>query len=149
MWVGERVPGNIMQWNRTTKSLCALAAIAAYFALAEWSKATYVDFTPKGRRVIRLHPPYEKFAPLAVIAHELTTRGSLDDLADSADNNERSPVVIYENGRPLGPGHSRHTDIAHVGQGRYSHWRGQGYVFSASDNTDPNTNGRYYWAVVP
>ena len=141
----------ILSWNRTSKTICALAAIAAYFALAEWSKATYVDFTPKGKTVIRLYRPLEKFGEgtLAVIGHESTTLESLEDLADSADNNQRSPVLIYENGRLLGPGHSKHEDIAHDVGGRYSHWRGQGYLFSASDNTDPNTNGRFYWAVVP
>jgi hypothetical protein len=33
----------MLQWNRTTKSICALAAIATYFALAAWSKASFVD----------------------------------------------------------------------------------------------------------
>jgi hypothetical protein len=141
----------MLPWNRTSKAIYALAAIAAYFALAQWSKATYVDYTPKGKAVVRLYRPFERFgdSTLAVIAHEWTTRGSLDDIADSADNNQRSPVLIYEDGHLLGPGHSYHVDIASVGQGRYSHWRGQGYVFSASDNSDPNTNGRSYWAVVP
>jgi hypothetical protein len=99
--------------------------------------------------VVRLYRPFERFgtSKLAAIAHEGTTLGSLDGIADSADNNERSPVVIYENGRLLGPGHSSHADIAKLGEGRYSHW--QGYVFSTSDNTDPSTNGRYYWAVIP
>src|SRR4030088_3505136 len=136
----------MLSWNRTSKTICVLTAIAAYFALAEWSKATYVDYTPKGKSVIRLYRPFEKFgeATLAVIA-----RGSLEEIADSPDDNRRSPVLIYENGRLLGPGHSSHIDIAYVGEGRYSHWRGQGYLFSASDNTDPNTNGRSYWAGVP
>lgn len=147
-----RVLGKAMlKWNKTTKSICALVAIAAYFAFAQWSKASYVDYTPKGKKVIQLYRPFERFgtSKLAAISHEWTTRGSLNDIADSADNNERSPVVIYENGRRLGPGHCKHADIAELGEGRYSHWRGQGYVFSASDNTDPNTNGYYYWAVVP
>jgi len=150
--VGKRVLGRAMlQWNKTTKSIGALVAIAAYFALSLWSQASYVDYTPKGKTVVRLYRPFERFgtSKLAAIAHEGTTRGSLNDIADSADNNERSPVVIYENGRLLGPGHSRHADIAQLGEGRYWHWRGQGYVFSASDNTDPSTNGRYYFAVIP
>jgi hypothetical protein len=63
----------MLSWNGTSKTICALAAIAAYFALAEWSKATYVDFTPKGKTVIRLYRPFEKFgeATLAVIGHPL------------------------------------------------------------------------------
>jgi hypothetical protein len=141
----------MLQWNNNTKSICALVAIATYFALAAWSKASFVDHTPIGKTVVRIFRPFEKFAPssYAVIAHEWRTLGSLDDIADSADNNRRSPVLIYENGRQLGPAHSKHADIANLGMGRYSHWRGQGYVISASDNSDPNTNGRFYWAVVP
>jgi hypothetical protein len=141
----------MLQWNGTTKSICALVAIATYFALAAWSKASFVDYTPTGKTVVRIYRPFEEFGASshAVIAHEWTTRGSLEDIADSADDNQRSPVLIYENGRQLGPAHSKHSDIADLGMGRYSHWRGQGYVISASDNSDPNTNGRFYWAVVP
>jgi hypothetical protein len=141
----------MLQWNRTTKSICALVGIATYFALAAWSKASFVDYTPTGKTVVRILRPFEKFGPSshAVVAHEWTTYGSLDDISDSADDNQRSPVQIYENGRLLGPGHRKHAEIAALGMGRYSHWRGQGYVLSASDNTDPNTNRRYYWAVVP
>ena len=34
-----------------------------------------------------------------------------------------------------------HADIAEKGSGRWSHWRG-GVYFSASDNSDPRSNGR-------
>ena len=50
---------------------------------------------------------------------------------------------LTENGRPLGPGGALHEDIRQMGQGRYSHWGGHLY-FSASDNSDPNMNGRKY-----
>jgi hypothetical protein len=141
----------LLQWNRTTKSICALVAIVLYFVLAAWSKATFVDYTPTGKTVVRIFRPFEKLgdSTYAVIAHEWTTPGSLEDIADSDDNDQRSPVLIYENGRQLGPAHSKHADIANLGMGRYSHWRGQGFVISSSDNSDPNTNGRFYWAVVP
>jgi hypothetical protein len=140
----------MLQWNGTTKSISALVAIATYFALAAWSKASFVDHTPTGKTVVRIFRPFEKIGPssYAVVAHEWTTR-SLEDIADSADDDQRSPVLIYENRRQLGPAHSKHADIAKLGMGRYSHWRGQGYVISSSDNSDPNTNGRFYWAVVP
>jgi len=141
----------MVRWNSRSKWVCALVAIAIYFALAERSIHSYVDTSPRGRVVIRLYPPFEKFgtSKFAVISHEQEFQRSLKDLADSVDDNERSPVQIYENGRLLGPGHSAHGEIAGLGMGRYSHWRGQGYVFSSSDNTDPNSNGRYYYAVIP
>ena len=36
-----------------------------------------------------------------------------------------------------------HADIRSLGGGRFSHW-GNNLFFSASDNTDPRTNGRTY-----
>jgi hypothetical protein len=77
---------------------------------------------------------------------------------DNDRNNQRSPVIVYENLTPLGPAHSIHEDIQFIGGGRYSHWgenpksewrQIKGMLFSASDNSDPRTNGRHYWAVLP
>jgi len=136
--------------NRTAKSVAALVVIAAYFALAEWSKRSYVDIRPDGKTVFRLLRPYEKFSTstFGVIARE-PAQGSLNELADSVDNITRSPVVIYEDDKPLAIAHCRHDDVGFFGWGCFSHWRGQGYVFSSSDNSDPNTNGRSYWVVIP
>lgn len=39
--------------------------------------------------------------------------------------------------------HSLHSDIREKGLGRYSHWGG-GLYFSATDNSDPRTNGHAY-----
>jgi hypothetical protein len=50
---------------------------------------------------------------------------------------------------PGGPAHSDHYDIEAIGRGRYSHWKDLGLLLSTSDNTDPNKNGRAYWAVIP
>lgn len=73
-----------------------------------------------------------------------------------ADNNKyptRSKLRIYENGVELTPPHSKHRDIQNIGQGRYSHWADGGFValyFSASDNTNPKTNGRVYtYSIAP
>ncbi len=66
--------------------------------------------------------------------------------ADEGDTNEvptRSFVQLYENGRLLGPAHSLHLSIINTGSGRFSHWYNN-IIFSASDNSDPRTNGRVY-----
>ena len=55
----------------------------------------------------------------------------------------RQILTLYENGSRLGPGASIHDDIRQNGAGRYSHW-GKTIYFSASDNSDPRTNGRVY-----
>lgn len=54
-----------------------------------------------------------------------------------------SNLQLRENGHLLGPAHYGHVDIREGGKGRYSHWR-ERLWFSASDSTDPRSNGRSY-----
>jgi hypothetical protein len=62
-----------------------------------------------------------------------------------SDSSSGSPseLQLRENGQLLGAAHSGHVDIRQRGQGRYSHWLGSLW-FSASDSSDPRTNGRTY-----
>jgi SAM-dependent methyltransferase len=62
-----------------------------------------------------------------------------DDVVDPAG----SPLVLYEDGRELGPAHTNHGEIRSFGGGRYSHWSRTLYL-STSDGSDPNKNGRLY-----
>jgi len=62
---------------------------------------------------------------------------------DAAGSPEASPVELYEDGLPLGPGHCLHDRIRSLGAGRYSHW-GQTLFFASSDCSDPRRNGRRY-----
>ena len=62
---------------------------------------------------------------------------------------QRSPVILYEDDKPLGPAHALHDEVEHVGRGRYAHWKDIGILMSTSDNTDPNRNGRLYWIGLP
>jgi RHS repeat-associated protein len=69
--------------------------------------------------------------------------------ADNSTYPTRSPLRLFENGVELGAAHSVHADIRNLGQGRFSHWStvngtGETVRFSASDNTNPKTNGRTY-----
>jgi hypothetical protein len=63
---------------------------------------------------------------------------------------ELNAARLYENDRPLGPANSGQQEIATKGAGRFelhrdtTNWFGPVLVFSTSDNTDPNTNGRKY-----
>lgn len=132
--------------HRKTRWLAALTGVAIYFALAWWLTLTYVDPSPKGRVVVQLAKPFETFADShLVVSHS----SSFHEFADCEGDNNRSPVLLYEDDRLLGPAHSSHRDIATVGAGRYSHWSSQGFVLSTSDNSNPNINGRRYWAVIP
>jgi hypothetical protein len=90
--------------------------------------------------------PFEKFG-LPGFAY-VAALPKLDSAGDSPDAPTRSNLLVCENNNLLGPMHTAHAEIAKDGHGRYSHWASN-LVFSASDNTDPNTNGRNYWAVQP
>jgi SAM-dependent methyltransferase len=51
--------------------------------------------------------------------------------------------TLLEDGEPLGLGHCLPEHVRRAGHGRYGEASGQFY-FSASDNSDPNENGRRY-----
>jgi pectate lyase len=69
--------------------------------------------------------------------------GSMPSSGDSNTQPTVSTLKLYENGVELGPAHSVHNDIRTIGKGRFSHW-GTGLYFTASDNSNPLTNGRKY-----
>ena len=69
-------------------------------------------------------------------------------LADSSSEPRRSPLLLFEDGVRLGPAHSPHVAISKLGGGAFSHW-GPDLIFSSSDGSDPNLNGRCYMAALP
>lgn len=66
---------------------------------------------------------------------------------DDATNGTQSKLKIFENGIELVPAHTPHAEIRSMGNGRFSHWGNELY-FSASDNSNPKTNGRVYTYTV-
>jgi SAM-dependent methyltransferase len=64
--------------------------------------------------------------------------------ADTSVAPRRSELMMYEGTRMLGLGHALHNHIADCGKGRFSHWE-KDIIFSATDNSNPNTNGRTYF----
>ena len=76
--------------------------------------------------------------------------------ANTEEEPRRSTVILCEDDRALGPPHSKGPAMATLGRGRYTHYQGSGksygyhgILFSTSDNSDPNTNGRRYRAIEP
>ncbi len=69
--------------------------------------------------------------------------GELAAIADDIGYWQRSPLRLYEDGKAIGPPHALHFRIRRKGGGGYSHWRDR-LLFSTSDNSNPNTNGRCY-----
>jgi hypothetical protein len=68
---------------------------------------------------------------------------AIDSETGDAEGQQSSRLMVYENGIPLGPAHGM-SDEHGFGYGLFSHWKKDGVYFIASDNTDPNTNGRQY-----
>jgi hypothetical protein len=69
-------------------------------------------------------------------------------LADTVERPARSPLILLEDGVPLGPPHAAHAQIRDRGWGRYSHW-GEHLYFASSDNSPPDRNGRRYAVLIP
>ncbi|WP_421998991.1 sulfotransferase domain-containing protein [Reyranella sp.] len=75
-------------------------------------------------------------------------RVRLDDAiswaTDTAERPRVCPLALFEDATPLGPPHALHAAVATSGTGRFSVWQDGWLYFSASDNSDPNANGRTY-----
>jgi hypothetical protein len=67
--------------------------------------------------------------------------------SDSMDTPLRSPLIILQDERPLGPCHAPHDRIREFGGGAYSHW-GPSIYLSTPDGSNPNENGCRYVAVL-
>lgn len=128
----------------------ALALLfAAYLPTVLWLDRSFVSTTPKGSIVIQILPPFETYNFASIPRREFIERISQFGADEKIKGDRRSPVAIYEDGRPLGPGHNTFYDVYHLGAGRFAHFKTDGIIFSSSDNSNPNTNGRKYWAVLP
>lgn len=88
-------------------------------------------------------------APISSVVPELGAAYYADLGHDALSSQlEPSPAQVLEDGRPLGPGNALHSEIRDFGRGRFSFWA-SGLYFSASDNSDPRTNGRSYAVWYP
>ena len=136
-----------------------MAAVGAliYFGTAFWTTTGYVpdpNFTVgpnvRGEKILLLRPFARQLAPSS-LAYAKERYEMFDDLADTENDPYRSPIELYENEKRLGPPHTAPDEIAALGGGRFSHKHKNGTTlyFSASDNSDPNANGRAYWVVKP
>jgi SAM-dependent methyltransferase len=129
---------------RIATACLAVIALALYCFPFQWSRP--ID----SRQVVpRAGNAYE--VPIDELLPSPFLRGALGIVADSNDHPGASPIVVTEQGLPLRGPHALHAEIVEKGAGLYSHW-GNGLVFSATDNTNPATNGRAYairYSVTP
>jgi hypothetical protein len=131
-------------WSRSSR-YAVVGLFAVYFPVAGWLQVSYVPSPPQDRenRVVWLVRPFPKIGPSGFAF--VSAPSVPNDVADEPDAPQQSPMILYEDGRPLGPPHSAHADISKFGLGRFSHWKNAGFIFSSSDNSNPNYNGRNYW----
>jgi hypothetical protein len=119
------------------------SAVIVVFWLVVAVLNTFAPQCPQDVLAVRLMPPFQRHVGAAYIK----PAPSLTSAADSVERPAQSGYLVCENGDPLGPAHSQHAEIAGKGKGRFSHWAASGFIFSASNNSDPNTNGRVYTAI--
>lgn len=128
----------------------SLAIFAAYLPVALWVGGLYVaPPRPPGTMI----EPLQGFVQGPGFSYRVTSY-VLAKYADASEDNMNSPVMLYEGMTPLGPARSYLRDVQDVGLGRFVFVRfGEDprshAVISTSDNSDPNTNGRKYWLVLP
>jgi hypothetical protein len=130
--------------------MMTIAAVIVSGLLA-WAKVA-TEIMPRGALVVALPPPFFHEAGMAWQADRIRPfdrKALLPYADDPAAVQGHSPVIVYEGDKPLGPAHSTFADISKLGRGHFTYWIGQGLFFSTSDGSDPNSNGRRYFAVVP
>jgi hypothetical protein len=125
--------------------LGALAIVVVFFVGTLYWMNYQQPRCPQGQ-ALELRPPFSKFGSGFAYAAPAPT---LESLSDTPAAPMRSNYVVCEGRYALGPAHSVHAEIDTRGHGAFSHWNNSGFVFSASDNSDPNTNQRSYRAVLP
>lgn len=101
----------------------------------------------------RIDHPNRQIVPLNDFRHDeglswIVAAPDLKAYADGVDYPTRSPLIVLEDDRALGPAHTSHAIIRSAGGGAYSHWQDHLYL-STTDNSDPNHNGRHYVAIIP
>ncbi|MCA6113770.1 hypothetical protein J6524_02330 [Bradyrhizobium sp. WSM 1738] len=142
-----------MASKRNLSWALAIAGVVGYFALATYFERTHKEPKPTGKVVLLLKRPFHNESGFAyrgnLILEErrILTSIAADDPKNSHDIS--SPIQLYEDQAPVGPGHSTFEAISKTGLGHFAYWTERGIFFSTSDNSDPNHNGRRYWVVVP
>ena len=125
--------------------IVAFAITAAYLPIAWSLDATYKPSLDADV----LRRPFIKLGRNAYV----TYHGIAGAKGDVLNGPRRSTLELTENGMPLGPAHVPKAEVSTLGGGRYIFIQtGEelpALVFSTSDNSDPNTNGRVYRITDP
>jgi hypothetical protein len=74
---------------------------------------------------------------------------AFSNVADTTADTSRSDVLIYENGKPLGPPHSTHANVGNIGHVAFLIGGLLDVPVFLERQHRPQKNGRGYWAVSP
>lgn len=128
---------------RTFALAIIIGALASTTALAQ-QRAPRPDKACTTGQVVELRRPFAKLS-----GHLYVLKiAQFEEFGNTNQKGNRSPTVLCENGKVLGPAHARSDEISQRGNGRFTHFTDAIY-FSTSDNSDANTNGRRYTVAVP
>ena len=137
----ERMRDAVRRVVQARATLLRLAAFASIFAALLTIVLAWSGVATR----VQLDNARAEFASGHMYAYEMAR---LESAADTNDDPFRSSLVVYEDGRRLGPPHTMHSEIVSAGAGRFSHYS-QYLYFSASDNSDVTKNGRSYSISYP
>ena len=119
-----------------------LASAMTLFLIA--GLATWLRVTGRTGQWTIVSSSITPYQGLAFVAHAPTFR-FFETCGDSVEYGNVSDLRMFENGKELGGAHTSGNDISLRGRGAFDHWNDV-IVFSASDSSDPRTNGRAYLA---
>ncbi len=136
-----------------TAIVASLIVFSIYLPTALWIGSSYVPVTRPPGQMVETLLRIDAYGGFAWRARSYT----FAEYADRSATDQRSPIIIYEDLTPLGHGHIPLREINKKGLGRFAHVNEHvhqeghidEYLFSTRDNSDPRTNGRHYWAVLP
>ncbi|MFN8390803.1 MAG: hypothetical protein U0136_10975 [Bdellovibrionota bacterium] len=139
-----------MKYNQPSLAYRAFSVVAvtAYLssvlALLLYKKRIHPPFSFKKIIRAKFQPPYAGAIAAAQMTPEIGNCYTAPLPANLISDSEGcSKLQLLEDGKPLPGAHAVHADIRTQGKGMFSHW-GACIFFSASDNSDPRTNGRQY-----
>ncbi|MCU1349429.1 MAG: hypothetical protein JWO56_2459, partial [Acidobacteria bacterium] len=131
------LPAGRCEWDLTARpDAKAIATIRIHAEIGQGEDVPVIV----GRQRIRLQAPYAPFGGFGWV-YKLPAELAL--VGSTNDHPKRSTLRLTENGTSLVGGNDMHDSIRSVGAGRFSHWTDY-LFFTASDNSDPNSNGRVY-----
>jgi len=129
----------------------AIATIALMLSACDNSTPAPVaeaPVAPAEAAPVAATPAVNEPAPIAIDPAALTHEQGHAWVFQTNVNPAERQLRVFEDGKELGPGGAMHEDVRKRGLGAYSHWDagewGFRVYFSASDNSDPSTNGRKY-----